>query len=158
MKSNRQLALGLGMMIAGLVVVGVSTLVASSDVVVGLVLLLLIPLSIAFCGAVVVFIGLVRKSASTGRFKVIRKIVGLGAIAGVGFGFGFPALGILGQLPDWAAGVNGAFISGSTAGFSAFLLAGFGLLAGLVSGILVAFVWWVVRGRSLPLRAAAQDT
>ncbi len=155
MKSNHQLVLGLGLIVAGLVIVGVSNLVVSSDVFLGLVLLLLIPLAISFCGAVVAFIGLLRTPENASRFRAVRRIIGLAAIAGVGLGLGFPALGILSQLQDYAAGLNGAFISGSSAGFGAYFLVGAGLLAGLCAGVLVALVWWVIRGRILAPQPAS---
>jgi hypothetical protein len=122
-------AIGLGTIITGVVTVTVGTVVASHDLFVGLILLLLLPLSASSCGAMMAMIGVVRTPEDPSRSSVVRRIVGAAALAGVGFGFGYPALGILSQLPDYAAGLNGAFLPGSL--LSDFFLPGVGLLVGL---------------------------
>lgn len=127
------------MMIAGVVAVAVGAAVASHDLFVGLILLLLVPLFVSFCGAVVTLIGLVRKPEGRSRFSLDRRIIGVSALIGVGYGFGFPALATLGQLPDYAAGLNGTYLPPSA--LSALLLPGVGLLVGLAMGIVVALIW-----------------
>jgi hypothetical protein len=111
-------------------------------------------LSISFCGAVLAFIGLVRQLEAGSRSAVIPRIIGGTALACLGSGFGFGALGTLSQLPDWFAGLNGAFRSESNLGFFAF--AGMCLLTGLGVGILIGLIWWVIRGRHLQPTAAAR--
>ena len=151
MNGTRQVAIGLGVMIAGLVAVAVGVVVGSHDLFVGLILLLLVPLSVSSCGAVLALIGLVRQPEGRSRSAVIRRITGGAALACVGSGFGYGALGSLSQLPDYAAGLNGAFLPED--GLSLFLFAGMCLLAGLGSGILVALIWWMIRGRHVPSAA-----
>jgi hypothetical protein len=150
MRSNRQLVTGLALILAGLVVVELGSIVASRDVFTGLVLLLVLPLAVSFCGAVLVFIGLARRPRSTSRARFMRRIVGLATVAGLGLALGFPALGTLGQLPDYASGLNGTFLSSSAAGIATFVIVGVGVLAGAGSGVLIALIWWVTRGRALP--------
>jgi hypothetical protein len=148
MSPQRQPAIGLGIMIAGLVAIAVGVVVASHDLFVGLILLLLVPLSVASCGAVVALIGLVRQPEGRSRSSLVRRIIGGAVLACVGSGLGLGALGTLGQLPDYAAGLNGAFLPPS--GLSIFLSAGMCLLVGLGAGILIALIWWKMRGRHLP--------
>jgi hypothetical protein len=155
MNRTRQAAIGVGMMIAGVITVVVGGVVASRDLIVGLILLLLVPLSVSFCGVVVALIGVVRHSEGASRSSVIRRIIGVGALAGVGWGFGFPALGILSQLPDYASGLNGAHLPAPA--LSVFLLPGTGLLVGLGLGALVALIWRTTRGRNVPSAAVAQS-
>ena len=155
MNPQRQLAIGLGMMIAGLVAIAVGVAVASHDLFVGLILLFLVPLSVSSCGVVVALIGLVRQPDARSRSAVIRRIIGGAVLACVGSGFGFGALGTLSQLPDWAAGLNGAYLPED--GLSLFLSAGMCLLVGLASGALIALIWWLIRGRHVPQAALAQS-
>lgn len=143
MNPHRQLATGLGIMIAGLVAIAVGVAVSSHDLFVGLILLLLVPLSVSFCGAIVALIGLVRLPETRNRSAVIRRIMGGAVLACVGSGFGFGALGTLSQLPDWFAGLNGSFVPED--GLSLFLSAGMCLLVGLGSGALIALIWWKTR-------------
>ena len=150
MSSNRQLFTGLGLIVGGLVVVWLGSLVATRDVFTGLVLLLVFPLVVAFCGAVLVFIGLARGPRSTGRAQFVRRVVGLATVAGAGLALGFPALGTVGQLPDYASGLNGPFGTDSYLSIACFFIVGVGMLAGAGSGILIALIWWVARGRNLP--------
>ena len=153
MNPHRQVAIGLGVMIAGLVAIAVGVAVASHDLFVGLILLLFVPLSVSFCGAVVALIGLVRHPEARSRSAVIRRIIGGAVLACVGSGFGFGALGALSQLPDWFAGLNGPFLPED--GLSLSLFAGMCLLVGLGSGALIALIWWTVRGRHVPPAAVA---
>jgi hypothetical protein len=148
MNPHRQLAIGLGTMIAGLVALAVGVIVASHDLFVGLILLFLVPLSVSACGAVVALIGLVRQPEARSRSAIIRRIIGGAVLACVGSGFGYGALGTLSQLPDWAAGLNGAYLPESGLSFS--LFAGICLLAGLGSGALIALIWWKTR-RTAPV-------
>jgi len=142
------------MMIAGLITIAVGVAVTSHDLVVGLILLFLVPLAIAFCGALLAFIGLARQREGGSRSAVILRIIGGTAVACLGSWFGFGCLSILSQLPDWFAGLNGVFRSDSNLGFFAF--AGLFLLTGLGLGILIALGWWTVRGRHQLQAAPAQ--
>jgi hypothetical protein len=151
MSPSRQLAIGFVMTIAGLAAVEVGVLVASHDLIVGLILLLIVPLSVSFCGVVVTLIGLVRLPDGRNRFSLNRKIIGVGALAGSGYAFGFSALGSLSQLPDYFAGLNGAFQP--DAGLAVFLFVGASLLVGLGLGVLVALIWRKAGGRQVPSAA-----
>lgn len=155
MNPARQVAIGLGVMIAGLVAIAVGAAVAPHDVVVGLILLLLVPLSVSFCGAILALIGLLRQPEARSRSAVIRRIIGEAALGGVGFGFGFGALSTLSQLPDWFAGRNGTFLP--EVGLSLFPFTGICLLVGLGSGALIALIWWTRHGRHQPPTAVAQS-
>jgi len=151
MNPHRQVTIGLSMITAGLVAVAVGGAVASHDLFVGLILLVLVPLSVSFCGIVLALIGLVRQPEARSRSTVIRRIIGVAALACAGWGFGFPALGILSQLPDYATGLNGTFLPPTA--LSVFLLPGLSLLVGLSSGAMIALGWWMIRGRQRAPRA-----
>lgn len=150
MRRRHQLVIGLVMLIGGLTVVAIGTIFPSSNPLVALVWLLLVPLVVSFCGAIFVFVRLARSSESLGRSAAVYRIVGLAAVAGLGLGLGFPAAGIVSQVPDSVAGLNGSFVPGSAPGLAAFLCGGVGLSMGLVIGIVAALVWWSFRGRHLP--------
>ena len=150
MGHRRQLVTGLVMLIGGLTVVAIGTIFPSSDPLVALGWLLLVPLVVSFCGAIFVFVRLARSSGSVGRSAVVYRILGLAAVAGLGLGLGFPAAGIVSQIPDSVAGLNGSFVPGSAPALGAFLCGGVGLSVGLVVGAVDALVWWSFRGRHLP--------
>ena len=143
------------MMIAGLVAIAVGVVVASHDLFVGLILLLLVPLSVSSCGAVLALIGLVRQPEARSRSAVIRRIIGGAVLACVGSGFGFSALGTLSQLPDYATGLNGAYLPED--GLSFFLFAGMCLLVGLGVGAMIALIWRTIRGRHVPQAGVVQS-
>jgi hypothetical protein len=155
--NRKQVAIGLGIMIAGLAAIAAGVVVGSHNLIVGLILLFLVPLAVSFCGTMVAMIGLVRKPEGRGRPPLIPTIIGVAALAGVAYGFGYGALGTLGQLPDSTAGLNGTYLP-VPAGLSVFLLEGMCLLVGLGSGILVAFIWWwKTRSRHRPLTPQEQS-
>lgn len=150
MSRRHQLVIGLVMLIGGLSVVAIGTIFPSSNPLVALVWLLLVPLLVSFCGAIFVFVSLARSSGRVRRSAAVYRIVGLAAVAGLGLALGFGAAGIVSQVPDSVAGLNGSFVPGSAPGLSAFLLGGVGLSMGLVIGAVGALVWWSFRGRHLP--------
>jgi ethanolamine transporter EutH len=159
MNRSRLVTIGLGVMIAGLVALAVGAIVASHDLLVGLILLLVVPLSISFCGAIVTLIGLARQPEPRRRSTHVRKIIGVVALAGVAIGFGYPALATLSQLPDYAAGLNDTFLppTALSTAVSLLLFPGMGLVAGGSVGILVALIWWTTEGRHLPPAGAASS-
>jgi hypothetical protein len=150
MGRRRQLVIGLIMLIGGLVVVGIGTIFPSSNPVVALGWLLLVPFLVSFCGTIFVFVSLARSIVGARRSAAVYRIVGMAAVAGLGLALDFGAAGILSQVPDSLAGLNGPFIPGSAEGLSAFLLSGIGLSTGLVIGAIAALVWWSLRGRYMP--------
>jgi len=138
------------MLVGGLVVVAIGTIFPSSDPLVALGWLLLVPLLVSFCGTIFVFVSLARSAGRARRSAAVYRIVGLAAVAGLGLTLGFGAAGIVSQVPDSLAGLNGAFVPGSAPGLSAFILGGAGLSVGLMVGAVDALVWWSFRGRHLP--------
>jgi hypothetical protein len=146
---RRQLVIGLITLIGGLVVIAIGTIFPSSDPLVALGSLLLVPLVVSFCGTIFVFVSLARSTGSVRRSVAIYRFVGLAAVAGLGLALGFGAAGIVSQLPDSLAGLNGRFVPGSAAGLGAFIVGGVGLSAGLVIGAVDALVWWSFRRRHL---------
>jgi xanthine/uracil/vitamin C permease (AzgA family) len=147
MQHSRLVPIGLGLMIAGLITLATGVVVASHDLLVGVILLLLLPTTVSFCGATVTLIGLVRQSEGRGRSSIFRTIIGVAACAGLAYGFGFPALATVSQLPDYAAGLNGAYLP---EGPTVLLFPAACLLVGLGTGILVALIWQKTQGRRLP--------
>ena len=141
------------MIIAGLSTMALGGAVASPDLLVGLILLLLAPLIVSFCGALVVVIGLVRRPDDGSRPLQTRRIIAVGGLAGLSYAFGFLALSILSQLPDYAAGLNGSYLPAPIQ--PVFVIATIGLLAGLGLGILVALTWRTIRRRQVPQEASS---
>jgi hypothetical protein len=152
MSRRRQLAIGLIMLIGGLVVIAIGTSFPSSNPLVALGLLLLVPLLVSSCGTIFVFVSLARRPKRVRRSATVYRILGLGAVAGLGLALGFGAAGILSQVPDSLAGLNGPFVPGSAVGLGAFILGGIGLSGGLVIAAAAALIWWSFRGRHLPSR------
>jgi hypothetical protein len=138
MGRRRQLVVGLIMLIAGLVVVAVGTIFPSSNPLVALGWLLLAPLLVSVCGSIFVLVSLVRRRRTAAAYKIL----GSGAVAGLGLALGFGAAGILSQVPDSLAGLNGGFVPGSAPGLGALILGGIGLSIGLVIGSGTALIWW----------------
>jgi hypothetical protein len=150
MGRRRQLVTGLILLVGGLAVIGFGTIFPSRNPLVALGGLLVVPSLVSLCGAIFVFVSLARRTESVTGSAALYRIVGLGAVAGLGLALGFGAAGILSQVPDSLAGLNGAFIPGPAVGLSAFILSGVGLSIGLVIGIMAAVAWWALRGRHLP--------
>jgi hypothetical protein len=156
MSRRHQLGIGSILVIGGLAVIAVGAVFPSRDPMVALGWLLVTPLLVALCGAVFVCVGLARISGAARRSAVAYRIVGLVAIAGLGVGLGYPAAGIVSQIPDTAAGLNGPFVPGSAPGLGAFVCSGVGLSAGLVIGVLTAVLWWSSRGHRPPPETIAR--
>jgi hypothetical protein len=150
MGRRRQLAIGLIMLIGGLVVVAIGTIFPSSDPLAALGWLLVVPLLVSLCGAIFVFVSLARSLGRVGRSAAVYRIVVLAAVAGLGLALGFGAAGIVSQVPDSLAGLNGSFVPGSAPGLDAFILSGVGLSAGLVMGAVAASIWWLLRATRPP--------
>lgn len=155
MNRARLLTAGLLVLIAGLAALAVGTLVGSHDLVIGLILLLIVPLATVFCGAVLALIGLARQPVRQAGSPPTRQIIGMVALAGLGAGSGYPALATLSQLPDYASGINGAFLPPTF--LEVVLLPATGLALGLVAGSVIAVVSRSAerrRGRSTAAAAA----
>jgi hypothetical protein len=149
MGRRRQLAIGLILLIAGLVVVAIGMMLPSNDPIVALGWLLLLPVLVSTTGAVFTSVSLARSFDGGSPFATVRRIVGLPAVAGLGLALGYGAAGLLSQVPDSLAGLNGPFVPGSAPGLSAFFLGGVGLSMGLVIGTIAAIIWWTTRRRRL---------
>jgi hypothetical protein len=147
---RRQLVVGLIMLIGGLVAVASGAIFPSSDPLVALGWLLLVPFLVSFCGTVFIFVSLTRSIGRVRRSAVVHRILWLAAVAGLGLALGYGAAGILSQVPDSLAGLNGPFVPGSAQGLSGLFLSGIGLSTGLVIGAIAALAWWSLRGRQLP--------
>jgi hypothetical protein len=148
--SHRRSVIGLIMLIGGLVVVAIGTMFPSSDPLAALGWLLFVPLQVSVCGTVFVFVNLARSMGGARRSAAVCRILGLAAVAGLGLALAYGVAGLLSQVPDSLAGLNGPFVPGSAPGLGAFFLSGVGLLVGLVIGAACALVWWSLRGRHLP--------
>ena len=150
-----QLVIGLIMLIVGLAVVAIGAIFPSSNPLLALGWLLLIPLLVSFCGTIFLFVGLVRSAEKVSLPATVCRIVGLASVTGLGLTLGFGAAGFVSQVPDSLAGLNGSFVPGPTAALGAFIIGGIGLSTGLVVGAVDALVWWSLRGRHLPVTIAA---
>lgn len=145
---RRQLVPGLVLLIVGLLVVAIGAVVPSSDPVVALGWLLLVPMLVSFVGTVLLFLGLARNPSGGWRFAGTSRIVGLSAVAGLGLALAFGAAGILSQVPDSLAGLNGPYVPGSGSALSAFFLCGLGVLAGALIGVVASVLLrWFRPGR-----------
>ena len=150
MSGRRQVVTGLILLAGGLVVIAIGTIFPSNDALVALGWLMFIPLLVSMCGAALVFVGLARSTSAVTRSAVVGRIVVMSAVAGLCLALGYGAAGLLSQVPDSLAGLNGPFIPGAAQGLSAFLVGGVGLAGGLVIGAGIALAWWIVerRGRA----------
>jgi hypothetical protein len=147
MGPRHQLTVGFVLLAAGLVVVAIGTVLPAADPVVALGYLLAAPMLVSFCGTIVVVVALARSITKARRSAPASRTVGLSAVAGLGLYLGYGVAGILSQVPDSLAGLNGPYVSGPAPGIAAFELAGFGLFAGLVIGAVIALVWRTYRRR-----------
>lgn len=155
MGNRRQLVVGLVLLVGGLVAVAIGTTYPSPNPAVALGYLLIVPILVSICGCIFIVVGLARSAEGATRVTTVFRIVGVSAMCGLGLALGFGAAGMLSQLPDSLAGLNGPYIPGSAPGIGAFVLGGIGLSLGLVIGALAALVWWVNRGRHpLPPQSA----
>jgi hypothetical protein len=127
MGRRRQLVVGLIMLVGGLVVVAIGTIFPSGNPLVALGWLLLVPVLVSFCGTIFVFVSLARNTKRVRRSAAVYRILGLTAVAGLGLALGFGAAGIVSQVPDSLAGLNGAFVPGPAPGLSTFILGGVGV-------------------------------
>lgn len=141
MTPSRRLTAGLILLVGGLVVIAFGTIVPSGDPLVALGWLLGVPSLASACGAAFVSVTLARRTERGRSSTAAFRIVGSAAMAGVGLALVFGVVGILSQVPDSLAGLNGAFVASSAPGLSAFVLCGAGLSAGLVIGAIAALGW-----------------
>jgi hypothetical protein len=141
MSRRRQLVIGLSTLIGGLVVVAIGTIIPSSDPVVALGWLLLLPLLVSLCGTIFISASLARSIGTVRRSVAGCRIVALTAAISLGLALGYGALGLVSQVPDSLAGLNGAFVPGSAPGLGAFFCIGVGLSGGLVIGAVAALIW-----------------
>jgi hypothetical protein len=149
MLRRHELIIGLTMLVAGLLVIAVGAVFPASDRLVAIGWLLFLPVLVSLCGTVFVCVSLARTRASARPSAVVYRIVGFGAMAGLGLAFAYGAAGILSQVPDSLAGLNGPYVPGAANALSAFLLGGFGLVIGLALGAAAAVAWWFVSGRHM---------
>ena len=147
MHRRRELAIGLILLIGGLVVVAVGTIFPASDPLVALGWLQVVPSLVSMCGVVFVLVSLARRAISASPSATISRIIVWAGVAGLGLALAYGVAGGLSQVPDWLAGLNGTFIPGPQVGLSAFIVLGFGLFVGLVIGAIGALTWWNLRGR-----------
>jgi hypothetical protein len=157
MSRHRQLALGVILLITGLVVIALGAIFPSSSPLVALGWLFAVPSLFSLCGAVFVVVSLARSTGTAKPCAMVNRIISSGAVAGLGLALGWGAAGALSQVPDWLAGLNGSFVSGSALGISAFVLAGIGLATGLMVGALVAILWWSQARRSQARRSPSSQ-
>ena len=153
MGRRRQIVVGLILLAGGLVVIAIGTAYPFVDPVVALGYLGVIPSLVSSCGTIFIVVGLVRNHERATRSTTVYRIVGVSAMSGLGLALVTGAAGILSQVPDSLAGLNGPFIPGSAPGIGALVLGGIGLSAGLVIGAVAALVWWAYCGRHLPPRS-----
>jgi hypothetical protein len=153
MSRHRQFAVGLFMLIGGLVVVAIGAIHPLADPFVAIVYLLGVPALVASCGTVFVFVSLARSKAPATRSASVYRIARLAAVAGLGLALAYGAASSLSQVPDWLAGLNGRFIPSSSSALGELALGGIGLLMGLLIGAVGALVWWAFRARHLPPRS-----
>ena len=153
MRRHGQLAIGLIMLIGGLVVVAIGAIYPFADPLVAIVYFLGVPALVSSCGTIFVFLSLAPSTATATRSASVYRIARLAAVAGLGLALGYGAAAGLSQVPDTLAGLNGRFIPSPASAFGELALGGIGLLMGLLIGAVAARVWWAFRGRHLPPRS-----
>jgi hypothetical protein len=147
---HRQFAIGLTLLIGGLTVIAFGTAYPAADPVAALGYLIVVPSLVSCCGTVLIAVGLARRIGGRTRSTSPHRIVGISAMSGLGLALASGTLGILSQVPDSLAGLNGAYVAGPAPAIEALVLGGIGLSVGLVIGTVASFAWWAYRGRHLP--------
>jgi hypothetical protein len=137
---------GLILLASGLIGVAIGMSYPFRDPVLALGVLVVLPSLVSLCGTVVIAVGLARKSSDGRHSTPVLRIVGVCAMSGLALALAFGAAGILSQVPDDLAGLNGPYVPGA-AGAGAFVLDGIGLSVGLGIGAVAALAWWAYRGR-----------
>lgn len=105
------LALGLVLLVSGVVVVAFGAMVQSEDPVVALGWLLTLPLLMSMCGCAFLIashFGISEYNSDLAR----RRPLVLVALVGLALGLSFPAAGVISQIFDSAAGLNAEFVPG----------------------------------------------
>jgi hypothetical protein len=115
--------------------------------------LLVVPIMVSICGTVFVFVSLARSTRKATRSASVYRVARLAAVAGLGLALGYGMAGILSQVPDSLAGLNGPFIRSTTPAIQVFVLGGIELSMSLLIGAMAARVWWEFRGPHLPPRS-----
>ena len=147
MRRRRQLFIGLVMLAGGLVVDAIGATYPFADPLVALGYLLVVPILVSICGTVFVFVSLARSTRKATRSASVYRTARLAAVAGLGLALGYGTAGLLSQVPDSLAGLNGPFIPSTAPAIQLFVLGGIGLSMGLLIGAVAARVWWAFRGR-----------
>lgn len=127
------LALGLVLLVSGVVVVAFGAMVQSEDPVVALGWLLTLPLLMSMCGCAFLIashFGISEYNSDLAR----RRPLVLVALVGLALGLSFPAAGVISQIFDSAAGLNAEFVPGPAPAIGAITFAMSGLAVGLVVG------------------------
>ncbi|MCT9820810.1 hypothetical protein N3K63_10995 [Microbacterium sp. W1N] len=116
-----------------MLVVSVGALVQSESRAVALGWLLTVPLGASVCGCAFLIASLVGADKSDSRLARYRPSVLVGLI-GLALGLAFPAAGIISQIPDSTAGLNGEFVPGPAPAIGSIAFAAIGLAVGLGVG------------------------
>jgi xanthine/uracil/vitamin C permease (AzgA family) len=146
MRHSRLFVTGLILLVGGMAVIAIGSASPTNDPVVALGWLTLAPLLVSLCGTVLVFVSLVRRSARSTRGSARYRIVRLFAVAGLGLGLAYPVAGILSQVPDSVAGLNGTYVYVPPLP-GVLLCCGVGLFVGVAVGALAAWVWLSLHAR-----------
>jgi hypothetical protein len=152
MRRRRQLYIGLILLIGGLIVDAIGAIYPFADPRVAMGYLLVVPILVSICGTVLVFVTLAPSTIKATRSASVYRIARLAGVAGLGLTLGYGAAGILSQVPDSLAGLNGPFIPSAVPAIEMLALGGIGLSMGLLIGAVAARVSWALRGRDLPPR------
>lgn len=104
---------------------------------------------VAVVGAALWAFGLGSHWGDRGRTQRRRRLVAIGAVAGLALGYGLVAAGAISLIPDWAHGLTGIFGAGFAIGVTAFFCVPLSVIVGLVIGLLTALVWWRAWGRRM---------
>lgn len=130
MGRRRQLVIGLILLAGGLAAVEIGAIHPFADPLVALGYLLVGPILVSVLGTTLAVIGLAQSAGERTRSGAVYRIVGVSALCGLGLALGFGAAGVLSQVPDSLAGLNGPYIPGSTPAMAAFVVGGIGLSVG----------------------------
>lgn len=131
------LFVGIFLLVAGMAAIVVGAGV-SGDRGVAIGWLIAVPLVASVGGCAIMFVSLAAGSSGTASRSQRVRVIALLAIVGLAAGLTFPLAGIVSQIPDTLNGSNGEFVRGPAPAIGVLVLAGAGLVGGVLLGAIVS--------------------
>ena len=89
---------------------------------------------------------------------MVRRILGLSALGGLGIGAVLLVMSVIGMLPAYQHGRTGMFGTGFGIAVQSIFFIGAGIPIGVAIGLVIAGIWWMARGRLMPRSPRESET